>query len=58
MLDLRDGDATSLDLVGAKAASLARSTAAGLPVLPGFVLTTALDPWGSPGTRSARRGGR
>ena len=44
VLDLRDREASSLDLVGAKAASLARSTAAGLPVLPGFVLTTALDP--------------
>ena len=43
VVDLRDGEATSLDLVGAKAASLARSAAAGLPVLPGFVLTTALD---------------
>jgi rifampicin phosphotransferase len=35
---------TAVELVGAKAASLARSGAAGLPVLPGFVLTTALDP--------------
>jgi pyruvate,water dikinase len=35
---------TDIELVGAKAASLARSGAAGLPVLPGFVLTTALDP--------------
>src|SRR6188474_425206 len=43
VVDLRDREATSLDLVGAKAASLARSAAAGLPVLPGFVLTTALD---------------
>ena len=43
VLDLRDGDATALELVGAKAASLARSAAAGLPVLPGFVLTTAFD---------------
>ena len=43
VVGLRDGEATSLDLVGAKAASLARSAAAGLPVLPGFVLTTALD---------------
>ena len=43
VVDLRDGEATSLELVGAKAASLARSKAAGLPVLPGFVLTTALD---------------
>jgi phosphohistidine swiveling domain-containing protein len=43
VLDLHDSEATSLDLAGAKAASLARSAAAGLPVLPGFVLTTALD---------------
>ena len=60
VLDLRDGEATSLDLVGAKAASLARSAAAGLPVLPGFVLTTALDRRSAitGGQRSARRGGR
>jgi phosphohistidine swiveling domain-containing protein len=44
MVDLRAAEATSVELVGAKAASLARSTAAGLPVLPGFVLTTALHP--------------
>jgi pyruvate,water dikinase len=44
VVDLRAGQATSVDLVGAKAASLARSAGGGLPVLPGFVLTTALDP--------------
>jgi rifampicin phosphotransferase len=44
VVELRVREATSVDLVGAKAASLARSAAAGLPVLPGFVLTTALDP--------------
>ncbi len=33
----------AIPLVGAKAASLARSMEAGLPVLPGFVLTTAVD---------------
>jgi len=43
VVELRAREATSVDLVGAKAASLARSAAAGLPVLPGFVLTTALD---------------
>jgi len=38
-------DSRALDpaLVGAKAAALARATQAGLPVLPGFVLTTAAD---------------
>jgi phosphohistidine swiveling domain-containing protein len=44
VVDLRSREATSVELAGAKAASLARSAAAGLPVLPGFVLTTALDP--------------
>jgi pyruvate,water dikinase len=37
---LSDPDALDPDLVGAKAANLARATAAGLPVLPGFVITT------------------
>ncbi|HEX6230637.1 MAG TPA: PEP/pyruvate-binding domain-containing protein, partial [Actinomycetota bacterium] len=32
--------ATDPDLVGSKAAALARAASAGLPVLPGFVLTT------------------
>lgn len=44
VVDLRDDQAVAVELVGAKAASLARSARAGLPVLPGFVLTTALDP--------------
>ena len=41
---LEAAGSTAVELVGAKAASLARSGAAGLPALPGFVLTTALDP--------------
>ena len=35
--------ADAVALVGAKAAALARSSRAGFPVLPGFVLTTAFD---------------
>lgn len=35
---------TSVHLVGAKAASLGRCARAGLPVLPGFILTTVFDP--------------
>jgi pyruvate,water dikinase len=38
---LHDSDAIDAELVGAKAAALARAAAAGLPVLDGFVLTTA-----------------
>jgi pyruvate,water dikinase len=37
---LTDAHALEADLVGAKAANLATATAAGLPVLPGFVITT------------------
>jgi pyruvate,water dikinase len=57
VVDLGEDDAMSVELVGAKAASLARSTRAGLPVLPGFVLTTALDPavLGGPGGEAIRR---
>jgi pyruvate,water dikinase len=38
---LRDSAAADAELVGAKAAALARAAAAGLPVLDGFVLTTS-----------------
>ncbi|MGE0795345.1 MAG: PEP/pyruvate-binding domain-containing protein [Acidimicrobiia bacterium] len=38
--DLGSPAATDADLAGSKAAALARSRAAGLPVLPGFVVTT------------------
>jgi len=38
---LDDPQATDPSLTGAKAAALARAAGAGLPVLPGFVLTTA-----------------
>ncbi len=38
---LDDPRATDPDVVGSKAASLARSAAHGLPVVPGFALTTA-----------------
>jgi rifampicin phosphotransferase len=58
VVDLRAEEAISIDLVGAKAASLARSGRAGLPVLPGFVLTTALDPTvieGGPAGEAIRR---
>lgn len=45
---LDDPRAASAPLVGAKAAALARATAAGLPVLPGFVITTAAtEGWGT-----------
>lgn len=49
VVDLGDPRATDPRLVGAKAAALARATAAGLPVLPGFVLTTvATAGWAPP----------
>ena len=41
---LSDERARAADLAGAKAAALAVAAAAELPVLPGFVLTTAYDP--------------
>jgi pyruvate,water dikinase len=41
------------DLAGAKAANLARAAHAGLPVLPGFVLTTASFDPGNPGWSGA-----
>jgi pyruvate,water dikinase len=45
VLQLTDPRATDAALTGAKAANLALARAAGLPVLPGFVLTTAsFDP--------------
>ena len=40
VVTLSDPAATDPSLVGAKAAALARAARAGLPVLPGFVLTT------------------
>ena len=40
VVDLRDDAATRPGVAGAKAAALARALAAGLPVLPGFVITT------------------
>jgi pyruvate,water dikinase len=40
VIDLRDDRALDAALVGAKAANLARAATAGLPVLPGVVLTT------------------
>lgn len=43
LVDLADDRATDGSLVGAKAANLARARRAGLPVLPGVVLTTAWD---------------
>jgi pyruvate,water dikinase len=44
IVGLRDPDATDPSLTGAKAANLARAAAEGLPVLPGFVVTTAAPP--------------
>jgi rifampicin phosphotransferase len=43
LVDLTDHGATDGSLVGAKAANLALAHRAGLPVLPGAVLTTAWD---------------
>ncbi|NUS45514.1 MAG: hypothetical protein HOQ24_17710 [Mycobacteriaceae bacterium] len=40
LLDLGDFGSDRTELVGAKAANLARASYAGLPVLPGFVVTT------------------
>jgi rifampicin phosphotransferase len=44
VVELIDTAATDAELAGAKAANLARARAAGLPTLPGFVLTTAWLP--------------
>src|SRR5688572_12975453 len=41
VVDLADRAATDPELTGAKAAALAKATGAGLPVLPGMVITTA-----------------
>jgi rifampicin phosphotransferase len=49
VVDLRDPRAADPALVGAKAANLARCVAAGLPVLPGVVVTTAATDRWSPG---------
>jgi len=43
LVDLTDDGAVDGSLVGAKAANLARARRAGLPVLPGVVLTTGWD---------------
>jgi len=43
LVDLADGRAADPSLTGAKAANLAVARRAGLPVLPGMVLTTAWD---------------
>ncbi len=43
LVDLSDDGAVDGSLVGAKAANLARARRAGLPVLPGLVLTTEWD---------------
>ncbi|HET6954856.1 MAG TPA: PEP/pyruvate-binding domain-containing protein [Acidimicrobiales bacterium] len=53
LLDLADDGATDGGLVGAKAANLAVARRAGLPVLPGTVLTTAWDHrgWSHPARR-------
>ena len=53
------------DVVGAKASALARARAAGIPVLPGFVVTTALyeavldgpSSWATTPRRCTRSGG-
>jgi rifampicin phosphotransferase len=46
VVDLADPRAVDVALVGAKAANLARCASAGLPVLPGVVVTTvATDRW-------------
>lgn len=49
VVDLRNPRAKDPVLVGAKAANLARCSAAGLPVLPGVVVTTAATDLWSPG---------
>jgi pyruvate,water dikinase len=49
VVGLDDARAADPALVGAKAANLARCAAAGLPVLPGVVVTTAATGWWSPG---------
>ncbi len=41
VVDLDDQAATDADIVGAKAAALARARSAGMPALPGFAISTA-----------------
>jgi phosphoenolpyruvate synthase/pyruvate phosphate dikinase len=48
---LHERAALDATLTGAKAANLARAAARGLPVLPGFVLTTAATDGGQPPER-------
>jgi pyruvate,water dikinase len=49
IVDLRDPRAADAQLVGAKTANLARCAAAGLPVMPGVVVTTAATDRWAPG---------
>ncbi|HUP71126.1 MAG TPA: PEP/pyruvate-binding domain-containing protein [Acidimicrobiales bacterium] len=49
VVSLQDHRALDPALVGAKAASLARAALHGLPVLPGFVITTRATDFASPG---------
>ena len=44
VVGLQEAAATDASIVGSKAAVLARAAAAGLPVLPGFVIATSADP--------------
>lgn len=57
IIDLSDPRAVEPALAGAKAANLARAARAGLPVLPGFVVTTEATAGGdlAPAVRSAVR---
>ena len=55
VVSLHDRRALDPDLVGAKAASLARAAFHGLPVLPGFVLTTRVTDSPSRGAGDASR---
>ncbi|MEV0298477.1 PEP/pyruvate-binding domain-containing protein [Nocardia sp. NPDC050710] len=55
VLALSDPAARNAELAGAKAAALARAAANGLPVLKGFVLTTAWSPSGDPPQEQWRR---
>ncbi len=59
VVDLRDPVARTSALTGGKAAALARATTAGLPTLPGVVLTTAfcneVDAGADPATHPAVR---
>jgi phosphohistidine swiveling domain-containing protein len=55
VIDLTDPRATDPAVAGAKAAALAKAAVAGLPVVPGFVLTTGTT-GSSPCAREALRG--